>query len=139
LGIILAIFLVLELVSAEWYVMWRLGNGWAVATSPGGVAFVDLSFLGRDTSFRVRRCSYDEDSGPLERLTLGSVELVIQDDVVRIPLLIPALLACGAVTLRGRFKRFPVASTCAACGYDLTGNTSGKCPECGQALTEVRA
>ena len=25
---------------------------------------------------------------------------------------------------------------CARCGYDLTGNVSGKCPECGASLTE---
>lgn len=24
---------------------------------------------------------------------------------------------------------------CAACGYDLTGNVSGKCPECGTIIT----
>jgi rubrerythrin len=26
------------------------------------------------------------------------------------------------------------ADTCRGCGYDLTGNTSGVCPECGRAV-----
>ncbi len=35
-----------------------------------------------------------------------------------------------------RFGRKPVKPGCCRCGYDLTGNTSGVCPECG---VEVQA
>lgn len=28
-------------------------------------------------------------------------------------------------------ERWGVEGKCESCGYDLTGNTSGKCPECG--------
>jgi hypothetical protein len=48
-------------------------------------------------------------------------------------------VALGAVVLlllmAGR-KGAPVVRgpSCAACGYDLTGNTSGVCPECGTAI-----
>ena len=42
---------------------------------------------------------------------------------------IPTLLVC-------RFWSKPVKSGCCRCGYDLTGNTSGVCPECG---VEVQA
>ncbi len=31
------------------------------------------------------------------------------------------------------FRRVPPAPKCRVCGYDLTGNLSGRCPECGQA------
>ena len=30
-------------------------------------------------------------------------------------------------------RRFP-AHCCRKCGYDLTGNISGRCPECGEAV-----
>jgi hypothetical protein len=33
--------------------------------------------------------------------------------------------------LRGRLAK---VGFCRACGYDLTGNTSGTCPECGTAI-----
>jgi len=29
-------------------------------------------------------------------------------------------------------RRPPPVGLCSACGYDLTGNTSGRCPECGR-------
>jgi hypothetical protein len=39
--------------------------------------------------------------------------------------------------LRNRVRRSRVeGGQCAACGYDLTGNSSGICPECGEA-TEI--
>jgi len=34
--------------------------------------------------------------------------------------------------LRG--KRYVIAGGCRLCGYNLTGNTSGVCPECGTAV-----
>jgi hypothetical protein len=48
-----------------------------------------------------------------------------------------ALVAIGLVALpRGRTPR-PDAP-CAACGYDLTGNVSGVCPECGTTTPQGR-
>lgn len=35
-----------------------------------------------------------------------------------------------------RQRRRGVAGHCASCGYDLTGNTSGACPECGTPIPE---
>src|ERR1700712_24750 len=32
-----------------------------------------------------------------------------------------------------RLRRQSTGAGCAQCGYDLTGNASGKCPECGTA------
>jgi hypothetical protein len=46
-----------------------------------------------------------------------------------------ALAATAAgLTLWGARHREATAGTCAACGYDLTGNVSGVCPECGTPL-----
>lgn len=33
-------------------------------------------------------------------------------------------------------ERIVAESGCPACGYDLTGNTSGRCPECGCCFRE---
>lgn len=44
-----------------------------------------------------------------------------------IPLAVVAGLTCGAWSLSGRAP--PLA--CRKCRYDLTGNMSGRCPECG--------
>jgi MFS family permease len=39
----------------------------------------------------------------------------------------------------GRLTEMARTGKCAACGYDLTGNTSGRCPECGERLPLARA
>jgi hypothetical protein len=53
------------------------------------------------------------------------------------PLLFFALLVYGFVTLflRVHAKRSRQAGFCKTCDYDLTGNTSGRCPECGTPIT----
>ena len=49
-------------------------------------------------------------------------------------------LACGAYPtvafIRGPLRRWRRRrkGQCAICGYDLTGNTSGRCPECGRPV-----
>ena len=51
---------------------------------------------------------------------------------VSIPLwcfLLAAAIPVGLIWYRGR--RIP-PGRCQNCGYDLTGNTSGRCPECGE-------
>ena len=52
--------------------------------------------------------------------------------VVLFPLPVIALLR-GPVRRRRRRRR----GQCVPCGYDLTGNTSGRCPECGAKLDGV--
>ena len=43
---------------------------------------------------------------------------------------LPGVVVALAVAATGRKPR---PGHCRACGYDLTGNISGKCPECGEA------
>jgi hypothetical protein len=50
-------------------------------------------------------------------------------------LLVAALAAGGASLTLGRLRRR--AGGCTSCGYDLTGNLSGRCPECGTSLRRV--
>ncbi len=51
--------------------------------------------------------------------------------------LIAVPLSAGVVIGRHRYRalmgRFPLGH-CQKCGYDLTGNASGRCPECGQQV-----
>ena len=58
---------------------------------------------------------------------------------LRLPLWIPylALLTLSLLLWRiGRPRRFR-AGHCQSCGYDLTGNTSGRCPECGSSTAAM--
>jgi hypothetical protein len=49
-----------------------------------------------------------------------------------VPLYVP-LLATAAIALHyRRLTRPPRPGCCEDCGYDLTGNLSGRCPECGE-------
>ncbi len=63
-------------------------------------------------------------------------EVLISDPgYVELPLWLP-LLIIGHPTafLWGRARRRPLAGHCRNCGYDLTGNVSGRCPECGLTI-----
>ena len=54
---------------------------------------------------------------------------------VFVPIWLPMLLAliAPAVSILRRRRRVPEGH-CRRCRYDLTGNTSGKCPECGHRI-----
>jgi hypothetical protein len=51
------------------------------------------------------------------------------------------LTAVAAWTLKGWFaqRRKPLSGVCRKCGYNLTGNVSGVCPECGEAVAKKTA
>jgi hypothetical protein len=46
------------------------------------------------------------------------------------------LAAVTVVVWRRDVRRVPVG-LCVCCGYDLTGNVSGRCPECGTAVAKA--
>lgn len=46
-----------------------------------------------------------------------------------------ALLAIPVAILWRLDRPRVVPGHCSVCGYDLTGNTSGRCPECGEATS----
>jgi hypothetical protein len=48
-----------------------------------------------------------------------------------IPLWIPFLVGLALFGIAWRIDRRPTGPRCDRCGYDLTGNVSGTCPECG--------
>jgi len=66
--------------------------------------------------------------GPAYRNLMQPVE----SRVIVVPLWLIVTLVGGPSILLWRYgrRRFP-AQHCQRCGYDLTGNVSGRCPECG--------
>lgn len=54
---------------------------------------------------------------------------------VDLPMWLPTLISSGLCLWFWRKPRLRVrVGCCSACNYDLTGNTSGVCPECGVAV-----
>lgn len=50
---------------------------------------------------------------------------------------VAAVCGASAITVWSlRRRRRSAPGCCVHCGYDLTGNTSGRCPECGCAVAE---
>jgi hypothetical protein len=69
--------------------------------------------------------------------TMRYVELVLPQWMLVIVTALPTLAAWGAARLRTRRARLRARrGACPACGYDLTGNVSGVCPECGEAAPD---
>lgn len=50
---------------------------------------------------------------------------------IRVPLWMPLLALFPPSLIVFRHSRRPNRGYCSKCGYDLTGNVSGTCPECG--------
>lgn len=61
-------------------------------------------------------------------LVLAFVVLMVRDVVVAADTAVRALVSAA------RHDDQSACPTCQACGYNLTGNTSGLCPECGTPL-----
>jgi len=57
----------------------------------------------------------------------------IVNSIAGLYLLVGAPFLCDFAYPRGK------ASQCESCGYDLTGNTSGTCPECGAKISNQSA
>jgi hypothetical protein len=58
-----------------------------------------------------------------------------------VPLWVPFVLCVVVAVLAHRRARGPKPGTCIKCGYNLSGNESGVCPECGSKfkLTVVQS
>ncbi len=72
------------------------------------------------------------EAGPVAEWRL--VPAVLRDGArltVTVPLWIPVVVLGLAALVFWRYDRAPAPGHCQKCGYDLTGNVSGTCPECG--------
>ncbi len=86
--------------------------------------------------------------GPTEYLGLvrygytDGVELRTVDLGIRWALVAPPAIIIPLVWLVARWwkhRRRPLPNHCPSCGYDLTGNVSGRCPECGATVSAQSA
>jgi hypothetical protein len=74
----------------------------------------------------------------------GSSPFWNRSHLVVFPLWLPTALAAMAPAVRlvrarrRRARRRRDGGFCTRCGYDLTGNLSGTCPECGTRVAEVK-
>jgi hypothetical protein len=75
---------------------------------------------------------HDAGFGAGQWRSLPSVLWNVPLPVASVPLWIPTAFFGLLAAIAGLFAfRKPAPGMCAACGYNLTGNTSGLCPECG--------
>ena len=66
------------------------------------------------------------------RVVCATLGLVIGALILGVALLIVTLAPAAVLLWRHRPRRPP--GHCGQCGYDLTGNVSGRCPECGSPI-----
>ncbi len=68
-------------------------------------------------------------------LFLGKMVLPMHETLIVMPGWLPVVAGLVPVTLFWwRDRRIPPGH-CQRCGYDLTGNVSGRCPECGEPVS----
>jgi hypothetical protein len=66
----------------------------------------------------------------------GCVRLEILDKyLVALTASLPSIRLIVLARRRREKRRMGAAGRCSSCSYDLTGNVSGVCPECGMAIT----
>ncbi len=141
-----AVASLLFIVSLRWEISWiRLSEPTMRLTlSQGGVNGTlgydtgDVSASAGDTSvwWITRPRSFNRgianvDWRPLFVLETWYLERPYRSVMVIIPLWIPLLALAIPTTILWYRDRRPPKGHCQQCGYDLTGNVSGKCPECG--------
>ena len=118
-------------ISTTWGV-WFFGSTMNFTAASG---IIDLDFYGRELSqASVAALQYGRTTGGLG-LTWPRLILFRGSFVLKLPFWIPFMLVAlptAYLFWRDRDRRYPPGH-CQKCGYDLQGNVSGVCPECGKA------
>ena len=105
----------------------------------------DLSMVGLEANLdasRVPHLQKDEFDRTLNWSSLGfeNMTTIFATQIYVIPhwFLVLVFAIVPAIWLFKRNKRRKLGpNTCPSCGYDLTGNETGECPECGACTAEV--
>lgn len=107
------------------------GALWALSADPGDYPYLDTSpsFYARwergDSRDFLRHLCPRTESNAVSSWGVWTEWIM----PLWIPLVPPLLLILA-------LRRQNLPGSCRRCGYDLTGNVSGRCPECGTAVTE---
>ena len=135
--VVCALIVVAWAISLQWPVLLR-GDDWLVGCRGGSVIAVIctgdalahsysemFTFLCFHEGFR---WPYYDGGSPVSPWKIVSVPLWMPLAVVAIP----------TAFLFWRESRCIPPGHCQRCGYDLTGNVSGKCPECGKPISNAK-
>jgi hypothetical protein len=143
-GAVAAVFLAAEIASLSLSMMWapKLRSHWLIVDAGSGLCAIEWStgspyvvparWTDRPLNFRHPKKLWAWPSRELytvQRLPLAKITVYY----VTFPLWLPALAAAIPAALLWRAGRRRVPGACGGCGYDLSGNTCGPCPECGKA------
>ena len=139
----------------------RLERGWGIlgttkvvdTANPRSFGPTEHSFF----VFKLQRCAYPRDflirrvtnetGRQFETYQTGGPELSYQGEFqgtfLSIHCIVPLMLTTMLIylLLRGPIQRRRYArnNQCVKCGYSVTGNITGVCPECGRVIQEVHA
>lgn len=134
-GTVSCILLLTLCVGSEWYwttLVWRMNHGEILVTFADGIIIPNwLSPSGSSDPASQSRIGEPRLECEVSPAALGAPSLP-GDTEIPIWLVIPVLLVPTLLLWR-RSTRYPRQGFCPQCDYDLTGITSGICPECGCA------
>jgi hypothetical protein len=76
-------------------------------------------------------CDEEENWRRLQSVAIPEFQILPTYSYIRVPLWMPCILILGALLRLWQVHHSFPPPACRRCGYDLRGNTSGVCPECG--------
>lgn len=130
MGLCVCLLLVLVIVISRWWTLrWGYDHHWGYIER-GGLG------LGYHQGFRPLDWSWHPTAQPAYTQLWFGFSSTPREWVLVLPLWVPIAVVGGLLVWswrRGRRRPDPVA--CRNCGYNLKGNVSGICPECGTPRT----
>ncbi len=147
-GVVVCVVIVVTFVASHWWSIEWVGGRCRVFVGGGGVYFVYGEVAGQDIVLNIGQPGWF--TGAFGITEGGDVRRVYGvphywgfqywaspengvDAYLTIPLWLPFLLTTVPTFILWRRDRRPPPGHCQRCGYNLTGNVSGRCPECGEA------
>lgn len=111
----------------------RNRDDWAMFIPPGSPGMIGCY---PPRTFWYPTIQSDRVPYPAQNMAPGRIPPTFSISIVQVPLatLSTALAACS-LWLWWPYLRRKSPQECTTCGYDLTGNVSGRCPECGSPAT----